>query len=78
MYYDKEGDVPDPQKVQTSRQSSPQKTKPFSKEFGKVTYMFPFIQNMSYNIANLRELFKKDSSFHGRHHTSRFFKKSKN
>ena len=64
MLYDREGVHPDPQKVSDIKKIAPPTDKTSLQEFlGMVTYMSPFIRNLSDNTANLRELLKKDSEF---------------
>lgn len=62
--YDKEGAHPDPEKVAAIKEIEVPKTvKQLQKFMGIVTYMAPYIPQLSKNTASLRELLKKDAVF---------------
>ena len=62
--YDHEGKHPDPAKVDAIHQMSAPNDKHQLQVFlGMVTYMSPFIQDLSAQTADLRELLKKDTEF---------------
>ena len=64
MVYDANGVHPDPKKVDAIKSMSPPDTKAQLREFlGMVTYLSPFIPNLSSQTSSLRELLKEDAVF---------------
>ena len=64
MIYDKHGVHPDPAKVTAIKQINPPQDKTGLQEFlGMVTYLSPFIPNLSDHTSDLRALLKKDIDF---------------
>ena len=64
MIYDARGVHPDPRKVEAVKSMPPPQNKSQLREFlGMITYLSPFISNLSAQTASLRELLKQDSDF---------------
>ena len=64
MVYDEHGVHPDPAKVQAIQSMPAPSDKTQLQEFlGMVTYLSPFIPNLSSRTADLRELLRQDSEF---------------
>nr|XP_054752483.1 uncharacterized protein LOC129258054 [Lytechinus pictus] len=64
MIYDAEGVHPDPHKVEAIKSMSPPENKSQLREFlGMITYLSPFIPNLSAQTDSLRGLLKQDSDF---------------
>ncbi|XP_011670764.1 uncharacterized protein K02A2.6-like [Strongylocentrotus purpuratus] len=64
MIYDADGVHPDPHKVEAIKSMSPPENKSQLREFlGMITYLSPFIPNLSAQTASLRGLLKQDAEF---------------
>eukprot|EP00057_Strongylocentrotus_purpuratus_P020224 XP_011674698.1 PREDICTED: uncharacterized protein LOC105443347 [Strongylocentrotus purpuratus] len=64
MIYDADGVHPDPHKVEAIKSMSPPENKTQLREFlGMITYLSPFIPNLSAQTASLRGLLKQDAKF---------------
>ena len=64
MIYDARGVHPDPRKVEAVKSMPPPQNKSQLREFlGMITYLSPFISNLSAQTARLRELLKQDCDF---------------
>ncbi len=64
LVYDKEGSHPDPSNVECiSYMPIPTKTTEVQKFLRMVTYLAPFVPNLSTLTADLRNLLKKDVRF---------------
>ncbi|XP_030855067.1 uncharacterized protein K02A2.6-like [Strongylocentrotus purpuratus] len=64
MIYDADGVHPDPHKVEAIKSMSPPENKTQLREFlGMITYLSPFMRNLSAQTASLRGLLKQDAEF---------------